>query len=83
MIKIFKKVKFKHKENRMKDEGDIDKSLKNYDLKKNKNLAFLLEKRFSWMNKYIKEDDSGIELGAGAGFSKLFINNKNFKTHNK
>jgi len=79
MIKIFKKVKFKHKENRMKDEGDIDKSLKNYDLKKNKNLNFLLEKRFSWMNKYIKEDDSGIELGAGAGFSKLYINNKNFK----
>lgn len=79
MIKIFKKVKFKHNENRMKDEGDINKSLKSYDLKKNKNLAFLVEKRFFWMNEYIKEDDLGIELGAGAGFSKIFVNNKNFK----
>ena len=31
------------------------------------------------MNNFIKEDDIGIEVGAGAGFSKDFIKNKNFK----
>ena len=31
------------------------------------------------MNKFIKESDHGIEVGSGAGFSKDFIKNKNFK----
>ena len=31
------------------------------------------------MNKFISIDDIGLEVGAGAGFSKNFINNKNFK----
>lgn len=46
---------------------------------KNENLIFLLDKRFSWMNNFIKDADIGIEVGSGAGFSKEFINNKNFK----
>ena len=31
------------------------------------------------MNEYIQKDDIGIEVGAGPGFSKEFILNKNFK----
>ena len=31
------------------------------------------------MNKYIKENDVGIEVGSGSGFAKDFIINKNFK----
>ena len=31
------------------------------------------------MNEFINEDDVGIEVGSGAGFSKEFIKNKNFK----
>ena len=31
------------------------------------------------MNKFIKDEDYGIEVGSGAGFSKDFIKNKNFK----
>ena len=31
------------------------------------------------MNKFIKDDDKGIEVGSGAGFTKDFIKNKNFK----
>ena len=31
------------------------------------------------MNNFIKDADIGIEVGSGAGFSKEFINNKNFK----
>lgn len=41
-------------------------------------LAFLLEKRYSWMNFYIKKEDSGIEIGCGTGLSKLFIKSQNF-----
>ena len=38
------------------------------------NLRFLLDKRFSWMNEFIDENDIGIEVGSGAGFAKDFIN---------
>ena len=31
------------------------------------------------MNKFIKENDEGLEVGSGAGFAKYFIKNKNFK----
>ena len=43
------------------------------------NIFFLIEKRYSWMNKYINEFDHGIELGCGTGISELHINSKNFK----
>ena len=46
---------------------------------KSENVKFLLNERFSWMNNFIKESDLGIEVGSGAGFSKEFIKNKNFK----
>ncbi len=77
MIKIKDKIKFLHSENRMKNEGDVSFSLINFD--KNKNLFMLLKERFSWMNEFINENESGIEVGAAAGFSKKFINNQNFK----
>ena len=46
---------------------------------KSQNLRYLLSTRFTWMNEFINKDDIGIEVGSGAGFSKEFINNKNFK----
>ena len=79
MIKITKKIKFSKKENRMKDFGNVEESLKYFRESKNKNLHFVLKKRFEWMNKYIKEDDIGLEVGSGPGFSKEFITNKNLK----
>ena len=39
----------------------------------------MLKERFEWMNKYIKKEDLGLEVGAGAAFSKEFIISKNFK----
>ena len=77
MYKIKNKVKFNHSENLMKQEGDVISSLKH--ISKNKNLFSLLYERFHWMNDYIKESDIGVEVGAAAGFSKKFINCKNFK----
>ena len=77
MYKIKDKILFKHSENRMKQEGDVKSSLKHID--ENKNLFVLLYERFNWMNNFIKDDETGIEVGAAAGFSKKFINCKNFK----
>ncbi len=77
MYKIKKKILFKHSENRMKQEGDVKSSLKYID--ENKNLFSLLYERFNWMNLFIKDNETGVEVGAAAGFSKKFINCKNFK----
>jgi len=79
MIKIIKKTKFLKNENKMKNFGDIEKALKSFKKRKSENLYYVLRERFDWMNNYIKEDDVGLEVGAGAGFSKEFIINKNFK----
>lgn len=77
MFKIKSKIKFKHSENRMKNEGDVSSSI--LEFKKNKNLFNLLNERYLWMNNFIKENDFGIEVGAAGGFTKNFINCKNFK----
>ena len=63
----------------MKNEGNIIAAREYFYKKKNKNLFHLLKNRYEWMNNYIKSDDITIELGCGAGLSKYFIQNKNFK----
>ena len=79
MIKITQKAVFDSKSNRMKKIGDVENAINEFKKKKNKNLDFLLKKRFSWMKKFIDEKNTGLEVGAGGGFSKNFIKNKNFK----
>ena len=79
MIKIFRKIQFSHNENRMKSIADTKIARELYYSSKSKNVKFLLNERFSWMNDFIQDDDTGIEVGSGAGFSKDFIKNKNFK----
>ena len=79
MFKITKKVQFSISENRMSSIANTKKARELYDANKSKNVKFLLEKRFSWMNQFIKENHTGIEVGSGAGFTKDFIKNKNFK----
>ena len=80
MIKIKKKVKYDHKENRLENEGNVINSRNFFYSKKSINLTFLIEKRFNWMNKYINSNSKGLEVGAGAGFSKEFIKCEDFKT---
>ncbi len=77
MLRIKDKIKFKHSENIMKQEGDVEQSINR--IHGNKNLFTLLDERFRWMNNFINENDKGIEVGAAAGFSKKFIKSKNFK----
>ena len=42
----------------------------------NKNLIFLLKKRFSWMKKYLKRKKIIVELGSGNGCIKKIIDDK-------
>lgn len=66
-----------HDKNRMKNEGDVESARSYFLLGKNKILHGLIEQRFAWMNDFIKDtDETLIELGCGAGLSKLFIKNK-------
>jgi SAM-dependent methyltransferase len=76
-------VKYKplsHQENRMNHEGDTLRARTNFFNNVSKNLYFLLENRFIWMNRFIKKNDKGIEVGAGTGVSKEFIKSEFFKT---
>ena len=79
MIKFLNKIQFSANENRMKSIANTKIARELYYSSKSKNLRYLLEKRFSWMNNFINKNDIGIEVGSGAGFSKEFIENKNFK----
>ena len=79
MLKILKKIKFNENENRMPKVAATEDVVKNYKKGKNKNLDYLLSKRFGWMNNFIQSSEVGLEVGAGAGLSKYFIQNKNLK----
>ena len=68
-----------HGENRMNNEGDTIRARKNYYLKNNQNLEFLLKNRYNWMNKHIESKDIGIEVGAGTGVSKEYIKCDDFQ----
>ena len=54
---------------------DISESRKRFKNRKNKNLIFLLEKRFLWMRPFIKNRKNIIELGSGNGASKVILKN--------
>ncbi len=43
---------------------------------KNKNLIYLLHKRFNWMHKYLRKKKVVVELGSGSGCIEKIINNK-------
>jgi len=79
MIKLKKIATFDPNSNRMNIIADVEEAIKEFKNKKNKNLDYLLKNRFSWMKKFINSEDKGLEVGAGAGFSKNYIKNKNFK----
>jgi len=63
----------KHTQNLMQHVGDVAHARGYFLTKRPSNLAFLLEKRYVWMNDYIKPGDRGVEVGAAHGLSKLFI----------
>mgnify|MGYP006184746013 CR=1 FL=1 len=64
-----------YKPKRIKDD-DVYNSRKKIFQSNNKNLDFLLRKRFLWMNDYIKNKKIIIELGSGNGCIKKILKNK-------
>ena len=75
MLKIYEPT---HDQNRMGHEGDLDGARTYYLEKNNKNLNHLIRGRFAWMNSYIAQDQTGVELRAGIGASKDFIDCRDF-----
>jgi SAM-dependent methyltransferase len=60
-------------QNKMSQVDDVAASRADFIRNRPGNLNYLLEKRYSWMNDYIGDQDRGIEVGAGNGVSRLFI----------
>ena len=79
MFKIINKIEFNSDENKMKSIADTKTAIEIFNSNKSKNLRYLLKQRFGWMNKFISENETGIEFGSGAGFAKYYIKSKNFK----
>ena len=76
--KIFFKGPFRpvHHENKMSTEGSVAKSRSHFLKNKFRNLDFLLRNRYGWMNSYLKKNMNIIEIGAGSGFSPLYLNQR-------
>jgi SAM-dependent methyltransferase len=65
---------FSHTENKMLAEGNVIEARENFISKRFNNLDFLLKHRYEWMNEFLKNCEIIIEVGCGAGFSKLYLN---------
>lgn len=63
----------KHSENLMSSEGSLDKARAMFLRKRFNNLDFLLKQRYGWMNDYLCPNSKIVEIGAGAGFSALYL----------
>ncbi len=63
-------------DNLMDNVGNVKLARENFLENRPSNLEFLLKKRFSWMNEYIKSDMLGIEVGCGHGLSKEYIHHE-------
>lgn len=77
---IWKKLRLKPNESKMNHIHNVLEARTKYLEKPFNNLTYLLNKRYKWMEDFIKTDSITIELGSGAGFSQLFIKNKIFMT---
>ena len=73
MFKIVNKIEFNSDENKMRSVADTNTAIEIFNSSRSKNLRYLLKKRFGWMNKFIKDDEVGIEFGSGAGFAKHYM----------
>lgn len=58
---------------RVEHAGDVVRSRAEYATRRGANLRFLLRKRIAWMQRYIADTTVAVELGCGAGFSRLFL----------
>lgn len=66
----------KHSDNLMKSEGSVASARSSFLERRFRNLDILLHSRYTWMNQYLSSGETIIEIGAGAGFSPLYLNQK-------
>jgi SAM-dependent methyltransferase len=60
----------------MKSEGSVSNARRRFLRNRFRNLDVLLRSRYDWMNSYLKHNQKILELGAGAGFSQLYLKPK-------
>ena len=62
-----------HEDNRMRNEGGILEARRHFVEHRPSNLNFLLQSRYEWMRPYLQGKKEIVELGAGAGWSKMIL----------
>lgn len=62
---------------RLKSTDDVSAARQRFIDNPTNNLKRLLEKRYLWMNQFIRDDDIGLEIGSGAGLAEFYIANQN------
>ena len=65
-----------HCENRMAEDGNLANARASFISERKNNLDALLRQRFFWMNRFIEPNQFVVEVGAGAGFSQFYIQQK-------
>jgi SAM-dependent methyltransferase len=65
-----------HSRNRMRLEGNLATARADFLSRRMCNLRFLLRRRYEWMNDFIRKEDIVVEIGAGAGLSKFYIDHE-------
>jgi SAM-dependent methyltransferase len=63
----------RHEDNLMSSEGSVAIARQNFLEDRFRNLDVLLHSRYAWMNHYLNPDQVIVEIGAGAGFSPLYL----------
>ena len=69
-----------HSYNRMQSEGNVSSARSNFINNRFRNLDHLLVARYMWMKNYIRTGWKTLEIGAGAGFSELYLKHKPIMT---
>lgn len=68
-----------HEQNRMRNEGNVPVARKAFLEGANRNLVFLLDQRFRWMQSHIDPTaHDGVELGCGQGYGKGVLHARSY-----
>lgn len=62
-----------HEDNRMSSVGSVALAREHFLRYRFRNLDALLRSRYAWMNRFLSLEQTIIEVGAGAGFSHLYL----------
>ena len=65
-----------HNENKMGSEGSVSDAREGFLKSRFPNVDALLRFRYDWMNEYLRSNTVIVEVGSGAGFSHLYLDQK-------